>query len=269
MTKTKRIIAFILLITILASLIFIGKVANIEAKKNSNTKKKITMTVGQKKTIKLNKNVKIKWKTSNKKVVSVSKKGVIKAKKVGKAKVTAKLPNKKVQYTVKVNKKPDNKTPEPTKRPPMTYAADVIIDHIEKIDDEYSYVYGVPNEEKTGAFGVAKIGSNGIDMLKIITKNSQIDRLKASAGDYVIYICSYGVEKKTEGNILLVLVMDTDLPTTKDLYLPQNLQAILRLLLHLGLLVTPGYYLVWISKPFPQLQKILQVRFHMENMNRL
>ena len=204
MIKTKRVIAFILLITFLVSLIFVGKVASTDAKNNSNTKKKITMTVGQKKTIKLNKNVKIKWKSDNKKVVTVNKKGVIKAKKVGKAKVTAKLPNKKVQYTVKVNKTSENKTPEPTKRPPMTYAADVIIDHIEKIDDEYSYVYGVPNEEKTGAFGVAKIGSNGIDMLKIITKNSQIDRLKASAGDYVIYICSYGVEKKTEGNILLV-----------------------------------------------------------------
>jgi len=111
MIKTKRVIAFILLITFLASLIFVGKVASTDAKKNSNTKKKITMTVGQKKTIKLNKNVKIKWKTSNKKVVSVSKKGVIKAKKVGKAKVTAKSPNKKVQYIVKVNKKSENITP--------------------------------------------------------------------------------------------------------------------------------------------------------------
>jgi len=54
MIKTKRVIAFILLITFLASLIFIGKVASTDAKKNSNTKKKITMTVGQKKTIKLN-----------------------------------------------------------------------------------------------------------------------------------------------------------------------------------------------------------------------
>ena len=66
------------------------------------SKTKVTLTVGKKYKLKLKnvkKNAKIKWSTSNKKVATVSK-GTIKAKKAGKAVISAKYGKKK--YTCKV-----------------------------------------------------------------------------------------------------------------------------------------------------------------------
>ena len=118
----KQIIAFTLVLSMIASISLKGTAINIDAKKTSVTKKKITMTVGEKKTIKHKKNTKIKWKSSNKKVVTVNKKGVIKAKKVGKAKVTATYSGKKIEYIVKVNKKIDTTIIVPTAAPVSTPA---------------------------------------------------------------------------------------------------------------------------------------------------
>lgn len=71
--------------------------AKVSSVKFKNTKKKLTLNVGQtfklKTTVKVSpnkaKNKKLKFTTSNKKVVTVSKKGVLKAKKAGTAKITA------------------------------------------------------------------------------------------------------------------------------------------------------------------------------------
>ena len=63
-------------------------------------RKKITLSVGEKTTLKV-KNAKgtVKWSSSNKKVASVSK-GSVRAKKEGKAKITAKIGKKKLTCTV-------------------------------------------------------------------------------------------------------------------------------------------------------------------------
>ena len=75
------------------------------SKKSKNT---ISLKVGGKKTLKVKGvagKTKIKWKTSKKKVATVSKKGVVKAKKAGTTKITAKYGKKKTVWTVKVTKK--------------------------------------------------------------------------------------------------------------------------------------------------------------------
>lgn len=68
-------------------------------------KKKITVTVGSKTklTVKNAGKKKVTWKSSNKKVVKVNKKGLVKAKKAGKATITAKIGKKtfKCKVTVK------------------------------------------------------------------------------------------------------------------------------------------------------------------------
>ncbi|MBR1731699.1 MAG: Ig-like domain-containing protein, partial [Ruminococcus sp.] len=75
------------------------------AKKIALSKKSATLTVGKKLTLMLNNATasKVKWSTSNKKVATVTKKGVVKAKKKGKATVTAKYKGKK--YTCKITVK--------------------------------------------------------------------------------------------------------------------------------------------------------------------
>ena len=87
-----------------------GKKSSKKSSKKSNKKSKntISLKVGSKKTLKvkgISKKTKIKWKTSKKKVAAVSKKGVVKAKKAGTTKITAKYGKKKKVWTVKVTKK--------------------------------------------------------------------------------------------------------------------------------------------------------------------
>lgn len=91
------------------------------AKKVSISKKKLTLTVGQSKTLSI-KNLskknkkKLKWSSNKKKVATVSKKGKVKAKKAGTAKITAKVGKKK--YTCKVTvKKKNGSTATPTPIP--------------------------------------------------------------------------------------------------------------------------------------------------------
>ena len=58
----------------------------------SLNQKKLTLQVGQKKKLKVNAtSKKVAWISSNKKVATVSKKGLVKAKKKGKAVITAKI----------------------------------------------------------------------------------------------------------------------------------------------------------------------------------
>lgn len=77
-----------------------------EAKVPKLSKSKLSMTVGQKKTLKV-KNTKKKavWKSSKPNVVKVSKKGVLTAKKAGKATVKAKVGKKTLKCWVTVKKK--------------------------------------------------------------------------------------------------------------------------------------------------------------------
>ncbi|MCR5797165.1 MAG: Ig-like domain-containing protein [Eubacterium sp.] len=95
------------------------------AKKAKLAKKKLTITVGKKKTVKIKnkvKKAKYTFKSSKKKVATVNKKGVVKAKKAGTAKITVteKLNGKKrklgkVKVTVKKKSKKVTNTAAPAK----------------------------------------------------------------------------------------------------------------------------------------------------------
>lgn len=79
-------------------------------------KKKVTIKVGQKVKLKLkNTKKKVKWNSSKKKVASVTAKGVVKGKKKGTAKITAKCGKKK--YVCKVTVKGKNESIEESGKP--------------------------------------------------------------------------------------------------------------------------------------------------------
>lgn len=85
------------------------------ATKPKLSKTKITMTVGQSKKLKVKgiskkRAKRIKWKSSKKKVVTVTKTGKIKARKTGKATITAKVGKKKLKCKVTVKKKSKKST---------------------------------------------------------------------------------------------------------------------------------------------------------------
>ncbi len=112
MKKTlKKVLAIALSVAMCASIATVAPSASAapKAKKITLNKKKLTLTVGSKYTLKVKKttpkkaNKKVTWKSSKKSVASVTKKGVVKAKAEGTAKITAKSKsNKKVKAVCKV-----------------------------------------------------------------------------------------------------------------------------------------------------------------------
>ncbi len=121
----KRRIAILLAVVMVLTLM---PANSSEAKKKiSLNKKNVTLTVGKKFQLKLknaSKKVKVTWSSSKKKVATVSKKGLVKAKKAGKAKITAKVKSLKKKYTCKVTVK--NKIVKPTQKPLKTQQVPIL-----------------------------------------------------------------------------------------------------------------------------------------------
>lgn len=102
-----KLVTALLLTLVICVTGVIGNEASVDAKtkvKISNTK--ITLTVGQSKTLKVKgTKKKAKWSSSKKSVATVSKKGKVVAKKAGNATITAKLGKKKYKCKVTVKNK--------------------------------------------------------------------------------------------------------------------------------------------------------------------
>ena len=121
--KWTRIMAIVF-----AAILVIGQVAishmdiSAATKRKSLNVKKITLSVGQSKQLKVSgvERKKVKWSSSKSSVVTVSKKGKIKAKKPGKAVITAKFPGGKLKCNVTVKAKKTNKKPAATQKPAVT-----------------------------------------------------------------------------------------------------------------------------------------------------
>ncbi len=114
MKNRKKLFGVILTLSLVFSLFTWGNTNYLSAKaKPRLSKKKITLTVGKKKKLKLkNYKKKVKWSSSKKKVATVNKKGVVTAKKKGTAKITAKAGKKKYVCKVTVKEKTKKKTQE-------------------------------------------------------------------------------------------------------------------------------------------------------------
>lgn len=120
----KRFKALVMVLVMIVSAFFSNGYTYVNAANKVSLKQsKFTITVGNKKTIKLKnvpKKAGISYKSSNKKVASVTKKGVVKGIKAGKAKITVtvkyknkkKTVTKKLKCTVTVKKKTTEKTTE-------------------------------------------------------------------------------------------------------------------------------------------------------------
>ncbi len=107
--------------------------AAVKAKKITMNKKKVSITVGKKITLKVKKvtpkkaSKAVKYKSSDKKIASVSKKGVVKGKKVGKAIITVtSKSNKKAKAKVTVNVKSKNPTSTAATQPPVVTATPAV-----------------------------------------------------------------------------------------------------------------------------------------------
>lgn len=106
----KRVCIFLLALALAAGVL--GNGSQVQAAKVRLNMTKKTLTVGKTVTLKVKgTRKKVKWSSSNKKVASVSSKGKVKAKKAGKATITAKIGKKKYKCKITVMKK--NTTNDP------------------------------------------------------------------------------------------------------------------------------------------------------------
>lgn len=106
MSKTKEFLAIVLALVLSISMIPTTSVSAATKIKITRYQKNTTVYVGENKCLpiewEIKGNIKIKWSSSNKKVVKVNKYGCIKGKKPGKATITLKLGKKKIKFKVKV-----------------------------------------------------------------------------------------------------------------------------------------------------------------------
>lgn len=97
------ILASVMAISITPQVSLQNNVSTVEAAQVKLNNKKITLRKGKTKRLKLkNASGKIKWKSNKQSVATVSKKGLVKAKKTGKATITATYRNKKYKCVVTV-----------------------------------------------------------------------------------------------------------------------------------------------------------------------
>lgn len=110
MKNLRKITSLLLMAVMVAGMLAVpgGNVQAAKKKKVQLNKKTVTLEVGKKVTLKIKnapKKKKITWSSNKKKIASVSKKGVVTAKKAGKANITAKVSGKKYVCKVTVKKK--------------------------------------------------------------------------------------------------------------------------------------------------------------------
>lgn len=99
----KKTLSIILSVIMIISLFAVPTAVNAKSKKPYINYKQLLLKKGQKTTLKLKNSKNVKWSSSDKKLLTVSKKGVVKAKKAGKATVTAKYKGKKYKCSVTVS----------------------------------------------------------------------------------------------------------------------------------------------------------------------
>lgn len=102
----KHIAAFMLALALVVGQFLTGVAQTQAAAKTPKLNRtSITLTVGQSKKLTVSNAKNVKWSSSNKAVATVSKNGNVKAKKVGKATITAKVSGKSLKCKVTVKKK--------------------------------------------------------------------------------------------------------------------------------------------------------------------
>lgn len=100
-----------------AVMIIIGILGGSHDLSAAKCKKEMTLIKGETKKLPLKNRKKYIYKSNNKKVVSVTKKGIVKAKNIGKAKITARKGKKKIICMIKVI---NNEINQPTSSPTTT-----------------------------------------------------------------------------------------------------------------------------------------------------
>ncbi len=130
----KKILSFVLIMVIVIVGFLVVKTENVPAKVRISKK---TVTIRKTQTVKLKvkgTKKKVKWSSKNKSIATVSKKGVVKAKKVGRTKIIAKVGKKKYKCNITVKElfsfKLKNKLP-------ITYSMNYLEDYNKNIYKNY------------------------------------------------------------------------------------------------------------------------------------
>ena len=117
MNKMKRILTIVLTLALIVTMMPMN-LTNVNARTTTRlSSKKIVLQVGKTKKLKVKNKpagVKVVWKSSKKKVATVSKKGKVKAKKLGKTTITAKVGKKKYKCKVVVKRNNSIKVTKPS-----------------------------------------------------------------------------------------------------------------------------------------------------------
>ena len=210
MKKIKKIIVFMLVVALSFSSLSINNVS--AASKVKINKKKVVLYVGKTTTLKLKNNKKkIRWTSSNKKIATVSKKGKVKAKKVGKTIVIAKVGKKKYKCTVIVKKR---KTKTTTKKPLNNN------NETGKCGEKSTYVLS-----KTGVLTI-----KGTGKIKdfAFSENSKIKEVYVSEGITEIGIgcfnSCHNILKVSLPNTLKVLNIFWDCEKLTSIIIPKNVE---------------------------------------------
>ena len=203
----KKILAITCVIILSLTYITCFPVNAANVKKIRLNKKSVSLDIGKKIKLKLKTKVKVKWKSSNRKIATVTKKGVVTAKKAGRAKITAYKGRRKAICKVVVKKKRNKSivTPKPLPTPKIS-RRDSIVFH--NYDDFYTSVQVAKNNylvsKETTIYGLEKI--EYFFDFKEINENIEMDRIVASLGGVTIYYYDRSISERT-----------TDVPNTEIL----------------------------------------------------
>ena len=119
--KSRRtFLSWLLVTAMLCSLLPVSASRVMASSKMRLNKKKVTLTVGKKKQLKvkhLPKKAKVKWISKKKKIASVSKKGMVSARKKGKTVIVCKIRYQKKRITLKCRITVRTKTTSPSQTP--------------------------------------------------------------------------------------------------------------------------------------------------------
>lgn len=221
---------------LLVSILSISTADNSKAavKKITLNAKKITLKIGEKKKLKAKTSLKVKWKSSSKKIATVNNKGLVKAKKTGTAKITAYARNyKSIQAICRVKVETKNKEEQKGNENPQVNTADpsrsqldeknggtiilqdgFLIDRIIDADEKAYYVYLTRDDEselwKEGCSAYNhnywKNVDKSIKYWRITVKKQDIVELDGifKEGDRVHFYRPVGAKMYIEGDVYII-----------------------------------------------------------------
>ena len=215
----KKILAITCVIILSLTYITCFPVNAANIKKIKLNKKSVTIYIGKKVKLKVKAKGKVKWKSSNRKIATVTKKGVVKAKKVGRSKITAYKGRRKAICKVVVKKKKNQPIVSPTPLPtPQVSKRDAIA--FNNYEDFYTSIQiakmNYLTNKETTIYGLEKI--DYYFDFKEINQNIGMDIVIASLGCVMLNYSDKSISKGTMGTPNNQIYLDSKPSMKNDNY---------------------------------------------------